>query len=52
LTTLGPGVTPAVAWEGPDVGDWDRADPVKVALEEEVNRTVRSLGLKTTACHD
>ena len=30
ITVLGPGVTPAVMWQGPSPGDWDANDPAKV----------------------
>jgi hypothetical protein len=51
ITVLGPGVTPAVMWQGPDAGDWDASDPAKAAIETKVAGVKQTLGLSSTECH-
>jgi hypothetical protein len=51
ITVLGPGVTPAVMWEGPDPGDWSSSDPAKVALETKIQAVKQTLSLSSSECH-
>jgi hypothetical protein len=51
ITVLGPGVTPAVMWEGPDVGSWNPTDPADMALEAKVAAVKPTLGLTSHECH-
>lgn len=51
ITVLGPGVTPAVSWQGPSPGTWDPNDPSKVADETKVAAVKQTLGLSSAECH-
>ena len=51
ITVLGPGVTPAVMWEGNDVGNWSPSNPTDSALETTVAGVKRKLGFTSTECH-
>ena len=42
MTVLGPGVTPAVGWEGPGVAAYDGADPAQAERERQLNSIRRS----------
>jgi len=47
----GPGVTPDVAWEGPALHDFDRANPADVELEARMNELQRQLATGAAPCH-
>jgi hypothetical protein len=51
ITVLGPGVTPAVMWQGPSLGDWDPNNPTKVATEAKVEGLKKTLDLSSKECH-
>jgi hypothetical protein len=51
ITALGPGVTPAVMWEGADIGDWNANDPAKAQAEQQTNELVQQLGFTPSQCH-
>jgi hypothetical protein len=51
ITVLGPGVTPAIMWQGPSVGSWDPNDPAKVALEAKIESVKKTLRLSSAVCH-
>ena len=51
ITVLGPGVTPAVMWQGPDVGSWNAGKPTDTALEAKVSQVKSTLGFTSTECH-
>jgi hypothetical protein len=51
ITVLGPGVTPAVMWQGPSPGNWNASDAAKQALEEKAAGLKRTLHLSSTECH-
>ena len=50
-TIIGPGVTPAVMWQGPSPGDWDANDPAKQAIETKADGMKQQLKLPSTSCH-
>lgn len=43
ITVLGPGVTPAIGWEGGGLPDYDQADPSLLQHEQTMNDLQRSL---------
>jgi hypothetical protein len=51
ITVLGPGVTPAVMWQGRSLGNWDPKDPAKVDNEAKIALVKRMLHLSSVACH-
>jgi hypothetical protein len=51
LTVLGPGVTPAVMWQGPSVGNWDPKNAAKVAIQAKGGALKKTYGLSQAACH-
>jgi hypothetical protein len=51
ITVLGPGVSPAVMWQGPSLGDWDPKDTAKVATKARVEALKKTLGLSSAECH-
>jgi hypothetical protein len=51
LTVLGPGVSPAVRWQGPSLGNWDPNDPAKVKTKAEVESIKKTLDLSQAECH-
>jgi hypothetical protein len=51
ITVLGPGVTPAIMWRGPSLGDWDPNDPAKAATEASVRSIKKRLDLSSAECH-
>jgi hypothetical protein len=51
ITVLGPGVTPAVMWQGPSPGNWDANDPAKQAIEQKAAEVKQTLELSSSECH-
>jgi hypothetical protein len=51
ITVLGPGVSPAVMWQGPSLGDWDPKDSAKVATKTKVEAIKKTLDLSQAECH-
>lgn len=41
-TVIGPGVTPDVMWQGADPGSWDKSDPAKTQLQDDMNTLLSS----------
>ena len=51
LTVLGPGVTPAVMWQGPSPGNWDGNNAQDQAIETKADTMKKTLNLSSTECH-
>jgi len=51
ITVLGPGVTPAVMWQGPSLGNWDPKDPAKVSIQAKTGTVKKTLDLSQAECH-
>ena len=51
LTVLGPGVTPAVMWQGPSPGNWDGNNAQGQAIETKADTMKKTLNLSSTECH-
>jgi hypothetical protein len=49
-TVIGPGVLPDVMWQGTDIGDWNKSDPAKVALESQMNALGDQLAANDKLC--
>jgi hypothetical protein len=49
-TVIGPGVLPDVMWQGADIGDWNAADPAKVAWEQQMNALGDQLAANDKLC--
>jgi hypothetical protein len=51
LTVLGPGVTPAVMWQGPSLGRFRRNDPRDAAIEAKAEQLKKVYALGSAVCH-
>jgi hypothetical protein len=51
ITVLGPGVTPAVMWQGVSQGNWDGNDAEDQAMETKAAAMKQQLKLSSTECH-
>ena len=51
ISVIGPGVTPVIMWQGPDVGDWDPSSADDKALEAKVQAVKQTLELSSSVCH-
>jgi hypothetical protein len=50
LTVLGPGVTPAVMWQGRALGPFKRGDPRDEAIEVKAEQLKKKFGLSQAVC--
>lgn len=50
-TVVGPGVLPDVSWQSTDIGDYDLADPAKVAYEQQMNALEDQYAAGDKLCH-
>ncbi len=51
ITVLGPGVTPAVMWQGKAPGNWDPSNQTDVSTEAAAATEKQKLDLSSTECH-
>lgn len=51
ITVLGPGVMPAIQWEGPAVGVWSATDPTDISTEQKANAVKQTLGFQPSKCN-